>query len=384
MTRRAEPRTRVDRGIYRLGPDLYEVVVSRGWDPARKRYAQKSERVHGGIRDARAARARLLHAVDTGQQAGSDITLTDAIDAWLGELARVGRAPKTIKEYRGDADRYWIPTLGHLAVRKISRHQIQDVLDDLIGRGLAGATLHHVRACISGVFTHAVRQDWAPKDPTKPRLLVVPSARRRRPDVPTPDDVMLLMKAAAASTYPEMKRFGWIGAITGARGSEIRALRLDALHLEDGHVGIRHAISDGVLWDTKNHRERDVAVDVITVGIIEEQLAFIQNRAALLEVEVGPQAYLFSHDVECLRPISESWITHYFSALFDEIGAGHLTFKHLRKWAETYGQDLGFALSATAGRLGHDVATASKNYTGVVTDTDRALSKALAGLIHAD
>ena len=67
----AEQRKRVDRGIYKLGKDHYEVVVSTGWDPAKKRYGQKWERVHGTLTEARDVLARLRLEVKAGEHSGA-------------------------------------------------------------------------------------------------------------------------------------------------------------------------------------------------------------------------------------------------------------------------------------------------------------------------
>lgn len=375
---------RVDRGIYELQRGLYEVVVSRGWDPARKRYAQKSQRVRGTITDARKARTRLLLEVDDGQHAGSDITLAEVIDGWLAERTKAGRAPRTISDYRYDADHVWVPALGFLPVRKITRRHIQAVLNRLIDQGLSPATLHHIRACISGAMTHAIRQDWILRDPTKPKLLVIPAADVRRAVVPTPEEVALLIKAAVASPHPWMARYIWLGAITGARPGELRALQLTALHLDEGYVGVEHAISDRVLWKTKNRKARDVGIDEVTVALVAEQVAFMQARAATVDekLELPDDAYLFSHDVLGRRPISEDWATRFVSDLTSTLELG-FTAKHLRKFMDTYGQDLGFTLAAVAARAGHDPAVAGKHYTGRVSPTDLKLSEGLAALVAA-
>ena len=59
----------------------------------------------------------------------------------------------------------------------------------------------------------------------------------------------------------------------------------------------------------------------------------------------------------------------------------HLTFHTLRKFMETYGQDLGFSPVQVAIRAGHDPAISTKHYTGKVDQTDRELAAAVASLL---
>lgn len=374
-----EPRARVDRGIYKIGKDHYEVVVSRGWDPVRRRYRQKTERVHGGLKDARDVRARLLLEVKEGQHAGADIPLADVVDAWLEQRRKLGRAPKTLREYRADADRYWLPSLGATPIREITRPQLQAIINALIDAGKSAATLDHVHACISGTFSHAMRQEWITRDVSK--LLELPSIDKRRAVVPTPADVVTLLRAATSSDRPEMARVIWIGAVCGARNSEIRALRLSDFHAAEGRLAIERAISDGQVWSTKNRQIRDNHLDDVTAAVVADQVDHMRAMAADLGVDLPVDAYLFSEHPAGVTHWREETITKFFSRLADDAGLGQYTFKHLRKFMDTWGQALGFTREQVASRAGHDPQVAWEHYTGQVVDTDRALSTALAAVL---
>jgi len=63
------------------------------------------------------------------------------------------------------------------------------------------------------------------------------------------------------------------------------------------------------------------------------------------------------------------------------IGLEHLDFHYLRKFMETYGQEMGYSVAQVAMRAGHDPTVAAKHYSGRVAETDRALAKAVASLL---
>jgi len=63
------------------------------------------------------------------------------------------------------------------------------------------------------------------------------------------------------------------------------------------------------------------------------------------------------------------------------VGLDHLDFHHLRKFMETYGQEMGYSVTQVAMRAGHDPAIAAKHYSGRVSETDRALAPVVASLI---
>ena len=61
----------------------------------------------------------------------------------------------------------------------------------------------------------------------------------------------------------------------------------------------------------------------------------------------------------------------------------HLEFKGLRRFMDTYGQELGFSLAQVSMRAGHDPAVAAKHYTGRVQQSDRDLADAIGELVTA-
>ncbi len=95
--------------------------------------------------------------------------------------------------------------------------------------------------------------------------------------------------------------------------------------------------------------------------------------------------YLFSCSPTGDDPWDPDTITQYFGRLRDRLGLDHVEFKGLRRFMDTYGQELGFSLAQVSIRSGHDPAVASKHYTGRVTESDRELAAAMSKLLkHQD
>jgi hypothetical protein len=59
-------------------------------------------------------------------------------------------------------------------------------------------------------------------------------------------------------------------------------------------------------------------------------------------------------------------------------GLTTLTSTYLRKFMETYGWEMGYSITQVAMRPDHDPSIAAMRYSGRVTETDRALAKAVA------
>ena len=62
-------------------------------------------------------------------------------------------------------------------------------------------------------------------------------------------------------------------------------------------------------------------------------------------------------------------------------GLDHLDFHDLRKFMETYGQEMGYSVAQVAMRAGHDPSVAARHYSGRVVETDRDLAEAVASLL---
>ena len=107
----------------------------------------------------------------------------------------------------------------------------------------------------------------------------------------------------------------------------------------------------------------------------------MEERAAAAGTELLADAYLFSDAADGCEPWRPGAVTLYFSRLRTRAGLDHLNFHSLRKFMETYGQDLGFSPVQVAMRAGHDPSVAAKHYTGKLAESDRALAEAVSGLL---
>ena len=107
----------------------------------------------------------------------------------------------------------------------------------------------------------------------------------------------------------------------------------------------------------------------------------LPEKVGIRCVALIDHSYLFSDALDGSKPWRPGAITLYFRRLRERTGLDHLTFHTLRKFMETYGQDLGFSPVQVAIRAGHDPAVARRHYTGKVDETDHALATAVGELL---
>ena len=372
-------------GIRQLEPSLWEVNVSAGVDPARTGRAGKPvyrrvyKRVHGTLTDAKNARQALAVESRQGRYGGTDATVDDLLDAWLRELERIGRAPKTITSYKSYADKHVRPIFGRMKVRQVTARMLADHLAALSESKLKPNTVRLVHACLSSAFSQAARWEWVDKDPTK--LVRAPSLTNKRPKVPTVAEVAGLLKAAEESKTPEMARAIWLASTTGVRRGELCALRVSDFDLERGRMQVERAISDDTVWTTKNRRWREVALDPLTIEVVRAQVALLVTRATDAGAVLVPDAYLFSDHAAGLLPWKPGRVTMFMGVYMRKRGFD-TTFHQLRKFMESQALGAGFKVTDVAAVGGHDPSVLLRYYAGAADESQKALVAAVANLLQ--
>jgi integrase len=366
-------------------PDVWELVVQAGRDPVTGKHRQVSRTFRGNMRDAKKARAELIVEVGKGHHRGSAATLDDLFAEWIIELRRKGRSPNTVDGYDKVYRRNIQPTLGRKQVTKITTKTLTDLYGAHQRRGLAARSVYQIHACLSSMFTQACRWGWRDSNPAQ--WAEPPSIPNVEPVVPTPDEVRALIDEAERGKRPEMARAILVAATTGLRRAELCALRRwRDLDLERGLLRVSASVVNlpgEPLREipTKNRRTRTLALDDLTVAIFRAQLDEVEARAALVRVDLVDDPYVFTDSADGSEPWKPDAISQYFARMRKRVGLDHLDFHHLRKFMETYGQEMGYSVTQVAMRAGHDPSIAAKHYSGRVSETDRALANAVASLI---
>ena len=366
-------------------PGMWELIVEAGRDPVTGKRRQVSRTFHGTVSAAKKARAALLVEVGKGRHTGTAATVDHLFEEWVIELERKGRSPNTVHGYKKTYRRNIQPTLGGLKLTKVTTKTLTDLYREHQARGLAPATVYQIHACLSSMFTQACRWGWRENNPAQ--WADPPSIPNRTPTVPTAEDVIALIEEAERSRRPDKARALFVAATTGVRRAELCALRVKRdFDRERSMLTVAWSIAalPGRPLEeipTKNRRERRIALDELTFTMLVTQVDFLTERARAAGADVIDDAYIFSDVIDGSAPWKPDSITQFFGRLRARVGRDHLDFHYLRKFMETYGQDLGFSPAQVALRAGHNPAVAAKHYIGNVHETDRALAAAVASLL---
>ena len=164
-------------------------------------------------------------------RAPSALTVADAAEQFIEGaragivLDRSGRPykPSSVRNYDGWLRRYVLPALGDRRLSEVRRADVQDLVDALIGRGLAGSTVRNALDPLRRIYDRALKRDLVALDPTDG--IEWPGTSRKRDRIVTPAEAAALLDALRVED-----RALWACALyAGLRAGELRALRVAAV-----------------------------------------------------------------------------------------------------------------------------------------------------------
>ena len=366
------------RGFMRQRGSSWELRVFLGDDPTtgKKQYATKT--VRGGKRQAQLALAEMVTHAAEGRLSVSKATVGALLEEWFAKVSPEF-SPKTAKETRGLLDRHLIPTFGTTPLRRLRARDIDTYYSQLRAgkatahRPLAPATIRRIHGVLRVALGQGVRWGWLPLNPAS--AATPPRVQPSEIAPPSPDELGRLYNAALADA-PDLAVFVALAAATGARRSEVIALRWSDVDLEAGRVAIARGIVMGpdgpVEKDTKTHAARVVSLDDTTVALLTEHEKRMTDRAVLCGVVLERSAFVFSDAADLMVPWRPDSTTRRFVQLRDSCGLSHVRLHDLRHYVATTMLTAGIDVRTVAGRLGHRSAATTLNvYSHFIESADR-------------
>ena len=154
----------------------------------------------------------------------------------------------TTRAVYGSYIRTWV--VPHWGVRSVSDVKTVAVEEWLKGLPLANGSKAKVRNVMHALFNHAMRHEWAEKNPI---TLVRQSAKRQRtPDVLDVDETKALLSELEDPFWTMV----FLAATTGLRVSELLGLKWKDISFDTLEIHLSRAIVDGVVGDMKTEASR--------------------------------------------------------------------------------------------------------------------------------
>ena len=378
------------KGSMRQRGSAWELRVYLGVDPVsgKQRYVTKT--VRGSKREAQRALNELVVAAERGAVARTTTTVGELLDAWF-ELAREDFSPKTVRETAGMIERYLRPALGDVPINKLTAAALDRFYRKLMASGgrnggpLAAATVRRVHGVLRRALAQGVRWDWLgvnPASSASPPRVPIPEI-----NPPTPAQLARLLASIDADD-PEFAMFVRLSAITGARRSEMLALRWPDVDLAARVIEISRGLVVGpnglVEKDTKTHQSRRVAIDAGTVEALVAYRTAADERATFCGVQLAVDGFVFTGEVDGSTPWYPDSVSRRFRVACRRLGLDGVRLHDLRHYVATRLISSGVDIRTVSGRLGHrNAATTLNVYAKFVPEADHDAAELLAGLSAA-
>ncbi len=159
------------------------------------------------------------------------------------ELSESSNKAHSTRDVYGSYIRTWIlPQWGKHSLSEVRTVDVEAWLSRL---SLANASKAKIRNVMSAIFTHAMRYEWADRNPI---TLVRQSAKRGRvPDVLTAEEIGALL----AELRDPYRTAVLLASCTGLRVSELLALKWEDIHFDAGEIRPVRAIVDAHIGSLK-------------------------------------------------------------------------------------------------------------------------------------
>src|SRR5947207_9423058 len=123
------------------------------------------------------------------------LTTAQALTQWLEQVAKPRVRPSTFQRYSGLVEKHLVPTIGSIALEKLTPRDVQAMLNAKARAGMAPRGIHHLRAVLRTALNQAVRWGDVPRNVAA--LTDAPRCERKEPVVLDADQAAQLLAAAA-------------------------------------------------------------------------------------------------------------------------------------------------------------------------------------------
>jgi integrase len=364
------------------GSGHWQLRVFAGLDPVTGKERRVSRTFHGGKRAADAELRKFIAATES-MSAGTSARLSYLFAEWIRHLTVIGRKPTTLHGYEGKA-RAIVEGLGDPTLDKITPAMLDDFYSRCISAGLSATSVRHYHRVLGTALRQAERWGWVASPIT--RRAQPPTPAREEMVVPTPAEVQALLVEARDSRNPNGQAILLFAALTGMRRGELCALRWTDIDFEDSRVTVRRSIYQTTKetgeTDTKTRSVRKIALDPLGVEVLRRQRDRVEAEAAMAEVEIVPNAFVFSTSADGSAYTYPDSVSQYVGRLCRRLGIPKIHLHSLRHFAASQLISAGVDVRTVAGRLGHsDPSVTLKVYSHAIEARDREAAAILGRVL---
>ena len=232
----------------------------------------------------RAEVAAKLRTAQRNQEDGRDLgaprqTVRQFLDAWLDDVVKPAKAPKTYASYEEIVRLHAVPSLGRHQLDKLAPQHVAALLKAKRDAGLSPRRVHHIRAVLRTALNQALRWGLVTRNAA---ALVEPPRLDPREVIPlTAAEARDRLAAAEGDRLAAVFR---VALTLGMRQGEVLGLKWDDVDLDGRKLKVRRAVQriDGKLIvkepkSTKSRRTLTLPPSLVT-SLREHKVRQLEER----------------------------------------------------------------------------------------------------------
>ncbi|MGC1214735.1 MAG: tyrosine-type recombinase/integrase [Micromonospora sp.] len=368
-------RSHGEGSVYEQRPGMWAAVVDLGWiDGKRRRKYVYAKSEAEAIRKRDDLRRR--HALGENL-AAQPRTLSDWLDEWIAMKAQEGTRASTLRGYRWLIESHIRPTLGNVALSKLTPTMIRRVLSAKASADLSATTVRHIHGMIRNVLGDAVREELLHRNPA--HAVRAPSVRQQERRALTVEEARRLIERFRGDRLEAL----WVCALTvGLRRGELLGLRWSDVDFGAGTLTVRQTLlrAGGQLHFAEPKTERSRR----TVPVPEQTMALFRShrrRQAAERLQAGERwqdfGLIFASTIG--TPMEPRNVDRAWHATRARAGLPWLRLHDLRHACATFLLASGASPRTVMKTLGHSQITLTMNtYAHVLAEVERAAMDAAA------
>jgi len=293
-----------------------------------------------------------------------ECTVTTWLRTWYELYAEPNVRTATANRYELMIERYTIPRIGSIKLKKLTTRHLQKLYKELLdsGRihvgsnqpqGLGTTTVHSVHLMLHAALERAVKERLIPRNPTED--CVPPKPRKVEMQILPAQDMHAYLEAAKARDLLPMF---YLELVSGLRKGELVALRWDDLDIQSNTISVSKQYvrnPDGSLELTRPKTENSVRLVSIPQTAVD---------LLIQEHEKHPNnPYMFPSPItgDMYHPDS---VVNLHKKILKDAGLPHIRFHDLRHTFATTALQNGVDVKTVSSMLGHyDAGFTLRTYT---------------------
>ncbi|HEX9037463.1 MAG TPA: tyrosine-type recombinase/integrase, partial [Ktedonobacterales bacterium] len=289
---------------------------------------------------------------------------------WLANMKLKIRY-NTWQRYEQYVRLYLVPTLGKVALSKLTPQQIQSLYTAKLNEGYSTTTIAHLHTVIHHALDSALRFGLVQRNVAE--FVEPPKVRKVEMKTLSPEQARKLLEVARGERFEALYV---VALTTGMRLGELLALRWQDVDLQQGRLQVRVTLQRApkgfALYHPKTQRSRrNVALTQLAIDALREYRKRQDEQRALLGAAWRDLDLVFSN-LEGGEMVKSNLLFSSFKPLLKRAGLPNIRFHDLRHTAATLMLWQGIHPKVVSEMLGHaSVAITLDLYSHVLPNMQR-------------